>query len=153
MPYVSNFSYPLESIEAHTDCSPGRQHGAPLIAELRLPLAWVTYTTHPTSATETPESILKVHHSTPGQVERRFCGYCGTPLSFWRPSNDEEKNILYIPIAALLDESQKVLVEQVGTPELHFHWDSGAGWFQKLLEGSEVVKGGKFRGGIESDMV
>jgi len=53
----------------------------------------------------------------------------------------------------LSDESQKVLVEQVGAPELHFHWDSGAGWFQKLLVGSEAVKGGKFRGGVESEMV
>lgn len=130
-----------------------RQHASPLIPEVRLPITWTTYSTHPTSATETPESILKIHHSTPGVVERRFCGYCGTPMSYWSSATDEEKAILYIPIATLSDESQKVLVEQVGPPELHFHWGSGAGWFQKLLVGSEVVKGGKFQGGVESEMV
>ena len=74
-------------------------------------------------------------------------------MSYWSSASDEEKATLYIPIGTLSDESQKVLMEQVGAPELHFHWDAGSGWFQKLLVGSEVVKGGKFKGGVESGMV
>ncbi|KAF8417195.1 Mss4-like protein [Tirmania nivea] len=130
-----------------------RQHASPLVPVIRLPLAWTSYTMHPMSATETSESILKVYNSTPGVVERRFCGFCGTSMSYWSSASDEEKATLYIPIGALSDESQNILMEQVGKPELHFYWDSGAGWFQKLLAGSEVVKGGKFRSGVESEMI
>ena len=75
-------------------------------------------------------------------------------MQYWNSSSDEEKETLYMPLGTLSDEDQEAVVTEMGMkPIAHFHWDTGMKWFQKLAEGSQIVEGLKFRGGVESEMV
>ncbi|KAJ5925967.1 hypothetical protein N7454_007477 [Penicillium verhagenii] len=96
----------------------GRLHGTPLTAWLRVPLDW--YQSHTTSfyPDETHDSIRRIftpHHAP--QTRRIFCGFCGTPLSFWSEEPADESDFMSIAIGSLFGEDQRALEDLDLLPE------------------------------------
>src|SRR5205809_1048657 len=72
----------------------GHHHATPLVTPfLRIPLPWYTSYTFPLYPDEKTPTIRRAcaSHSPPFTL-RYFCGYCGTPLSYWRESPAREKD-------------------------------------------------------------
>ncbi|KAJ5551848.1 Glutathione-dependent formaldehyde-activating enzyme/centromere protein V [Penicillium sp. DV-2018c] len=87
-----------------------RLHGAPLAAWLRVPLEWYQSYTHSFFPDETHSSIRRSF--TPRHAphtQRVFCGYCGTPLTFWTEVPIEESNFMSVAIGSLLADDQRLL--------------------------------------------
>ncbi|KAJ5642159.1 hypothetical protein N7490_006159 [Penicillium lividum] len=87
-----------------------RFHGTPLTAWLRVPLDW--YQSHTTSfyPDETHDSIRRIftpRHAP--QTRRIFCGFCGTPLTFWTEEPADEADFMSIAIGSLTGEDQHAL--------------------------------------------
>ncbi|KAJ5912469.1 Glutathione-dependent formaldehyde-activating enzyme/centromere protein V [Penicillium tannophilum] len=95
-----------------------RFHGTPLSAWLRVPLDW--YQSHTTSfyPDETHEAIRRIftpHHAP--QTQRIFCGFCGTPLTFWTEEPAEEADFMSIAIGSLFGDDQHALEDLNLLPE------------------------------------
>ncbi|KAJ5131359.1 Glutathione-dependent formaldehyde-activating enzyme/centromere protein V [Penicillium bovifimosum] len=87
-----------------------RLHGTPLAAWLRVPLEWYQSYTQSFFPDETHSSIRRSfspHHAP--QTQRVFCGYCGTPLTFWTEVPSEESNFMSVAIGSLRAKDQRVL--------------------------------------------
>jgi hypothetical protein len=116
---------------------------------------------------ETHSSIRRVFtpRHTP-YTKRHFCGFCGTPLSFWTEQTKEQADFVCVSLNSLEDESiQKlgnmgilpsiqdsdeeerenqgaITAAQSGNREIR-----GQPWFEEILEGSELGKLRRRRGG------
>ncbi|CAG7937194.1 unnamed protein product [Penicillium nalgiovense] len=87
-----------------------RLHGTPLSAWLRVPLDWYQSHTQSFFPDESRSSIRRVHSPRHApQTQRVFCGYCGTPLSFWTEEPIEESNFMSVTIGSLLVDDQRAL--------------------------------------------
>ncbi|KAJ6078551.1 hypothetical protein N7467_008304 [Penicillium canescens] len=89
-----------------------RFHGTPLSAWLRVPLDWYESYTQSFFPDESHSSIRRrfsPRHAP--QTQRVFCGYCGTPLTFWTEEPREESNFMSITIGSLLAEDQRALAD------------------------------------------
>ncbi|KAJ5725224.1 Glutathione-dependent formaldehyde-activating enzyme/centromere protein V [Penicillium malachiteum] len=97
---------------------PGRFQGTPLTAWLRVPLDWYHSYTTSFFPDETHTSIRRTFtpHDAP-QTQRIFCGFCGTPLSFWTEEPEEEADYLAISIGSLLGADQHALEDLHLLPE------------------------------------
>ncbi|KAJ5970316.1 Glutathione-dependent formaldehyde-activating enzyme/centromere protein V [Penicillium vulpinum] len=87
-----------------------RLHGTPLSAWLRVPLGWYQSHTQSFFPDESHSSIRRIfspRHAP--QTQRVFCGYCGTPLTFWTEDPIEESNFMSVTIGSLLVEDQRAL--------------------------------------------
>ncbi|KAJ5816076.1 Glutathione-dependent formaldehyde-activating enzyme/centromere protein V [Penicillium robsamsonii] len=87
-----------------------RIHGTPLSAWLRVPLGWYQSHTQSFFPDESHTSIRRIfspRHAP--QTQRVFCGYCGTPLTFWTEDPIEESNFMSITIGSLLADDQRAL--------------------------------------------
>ncbi|KAJ5747070.1 uncharacterized protein N7511_008766 [Penicillium nucicola] len=87
-----------------------RFHGTPLSAWLRVPLDWYESYTQSFFPDESHSSIRRSfspRHAP--QTQRVFCGYCGTPLTFWTEEPREESDFMSIAIGSLLAEDQRAL--------------------------------------------
>ncbi|KAK4038473.1 hypothetical protein C8A01DRAFT_47932 [Parachaetomium inaequale] len=78
----------------------------PLPSYLRVPLQYYRTLTLPFHADETNAQIHRVyddhhpHHTT----KRHFCGFCGTPLSFWSETPRGEADFIRLALGSLLPE-------------------------------------------------
>ncbi|KAJ5491358.1 hypothetical protein N7539_002925 [Penicillium diatomitis] len=88
----------------------GRDSRQVLTSWLRVPLEW--YQSHTVSffPDETHTSIRRVFtpHNAP-QTRRIFCGFCGTPLTFWTEEPDDEADFMSVSIESLSREHQRAL--------------------------------------------
>lgn len=76
----------------------------PLAAFLRIPLAWYSSTTHAFFPDETHHMIRRVFESqspSQQQTKRQFCGFCGTPLTFWTERPQSEAGFIQLTLASL----------------------------------------------------
>ena len=102
---------------------------------------------------------------------RHFCGICGTPLSHWSEESDGESEFVCVNIGSLKNDSVELLEEegllssaegQVST--LDRFWQNrnkgavtdqqrevrGNPWFEEMIEGSELGRIKRQRGGESS---
>lgn len=87
-----------------------RTQAAPLTAWLRVPLAWFQSHTRSFFPDESHTSIRRTF--TPFHAphsKRNFCGFCGTPLTYWTEKPPEEAEYMSVTIGSLFGEDQSVL--------------------------------------------
>ncbi|KAJ6191339.1 hypothetical protein N7519_001360 [Penicillium mononematosum] len=124
-----------------------RFHGTPLSAWLRVPLDW--YQSHTLSffPDESHSSIRRVHSPRHApQTQRVFCGYCGTPLTFWTEEPIEESNFMSVTIGSLLVDDQRALDDlrllprdfDEEAPPCGAVERGGIPWFEEMVEGSRL---------------
>ncbi|KAF8251142.1 hypothetical protein K440DRAFT_638379 [Wilcoxina mikolae CBS 423.85] len=83
---------------------------------------------------------LKTYVSSEGDVERQFCGQCGTALTFYQKSRAKRVECIDVTIASLSEEDLKRLDTLGLTPTgIHVWWGSGIGWYKQecLLDAKE----------------
>ncbi|KAK3356961.1 hypothetical protein B0T25DRAFT_566288 [Lasiosphaeria hispida] len=133
---------------------------SPLSAYLRVPLAYVRSTTRPFFPDETNAMIHRVYTS-PHETHsmRHFCGFCGTPLSYWSEEPRSEANFIQLTLGSLEPEDLADLEELGclpgsggGSEEVSDQEEEGEGkkagkgqetvgavpWFDTLMEGSRL---------------
>ncbi|OTB07113.1 hypothetical protein M426DRAFT_20169 [Hypoxylon sp. CI-4A] len=90
----------------------------PLSAFLRVPLSWYHSRIFPFFPDESRASIRRVY-SQPGEQNaiRQFCGFCGTPLSFWSEQPRSEADYIQLTLGSLLTEDLHDLEELGLLPE------------------------------------
>lgn len=137
----------------------GKSQAAPLTSWLRIPLSW--YASHTISffPDETHASIRRTYTS-PSQPtsKRHFCGFCGTPLSFWTESPSSEASFIsltlgsltsddlrdleelgLLPEEALADaENDRQTIEEIVPRSGGVDETEGLPWFEKMVEGSRL---------------
>ncbi|GFF46743.1 hypothetical protein IFM61606_02661 [Aspergillus udagawae] len=87
-----------------------KSYGSPLTAWLRVPLSWYQSHTESYFPDETHATIRRVftpHHAP--HTQRIFCGYCGTPLTYWSEIPREEADYMSVTIGSLYGEAQRML--------------------------------------------
>lgn len=88
----------------------GRFHGTPLTAWLRVPLDWYQSHTRSYFPDETHRMIRRTftpHHAP--HTQRKFCGFCGTPLTFWSESPRGEADFMSVTVGSLSGDDQRTL--------------------------------------------
>ncbi|KAL1899495.1 hypothetical protein Sste5346_002894 [Sporothrix stenoceras] len=87
---------------------------SPLPTYLRVPLAWYHSTAQPFFPDETHSMIHRSYehpgHTTSG-TRRHFCGFCGTPLSFWSETPPSEADYIRLALGSLSTEDLDELDE------------------------------------------
>lgn len=79
---------------------------SPLAAFLRVPLDWYHSTTFAFFPDETSAMIRKVYISPrKGHSMRHFCGFCGTPLSYWSEQPRSEADFIQVALGSLCSEN------------------------------------------------
>ncbi|KAG6025268.1 hypothetical protein E4U41_001578 [Claviceps citrina] len=77
--------------------------GSPLAAYIRVPLAWLHSTTFAFFDDETHSMIRRVYtHPSQEHTKRNFCGFCGTPLSYWSEDPRSEADYIHLTLGSLL---------------------------------------------------
>ena len=143
---------------------------------LRVPLTRLISTTYAYYPDETHGAIRRVF--TPNhapQTKRHFCGFCGTPLSYWSEESPEEAEWICVNLSSLKSDSLEWL-EDTGflsdagkdheeKPEAvgeeprdsrevaasgHGREVRGTPWFEEMIEGSELGRIKRMRGGESS---
>ncbi|KAL9098660.1 MAG: hypothetical protein Q9163_005722 [Psora crenata] len=137
---------------------------------LRVPLTAIRSTTYAFYPDESHSSIRRVF--TPSHAphtKRHFCGFCGTPLSYWSEEIPEEAEFVRVNMGSLKSESVEML-QDAGLLEPSFD-DSenketrdastslakrtlreirGNPWFEEMIEGSDLGRIKRIRGGRTS---
>jgi len=140
-----------------------RSQGSPLSAWLRVPLSWYHSTTYAYFDDETHSAIRRVYTSPREQhAKRHFCGFCGTPLSYWSESPPSEAEYISLTLGSLTGEDLRDLEElgllpkealgdieeseiaETVTPQTENSLISqargGLPWFETMIEGSKLGK-------------
>ncbi|KAL6237805.1 hypothetical protein BDW75DRAFT_61731 [Aspergillus navahoensis] len=87
-----------------------KSYGTPLTAWLRVPLNWYESHTQSFFPDETHGSIRRVftpHHAP--HTQRVFCGFCGSPLTYWSDQPREEADYMSVTIGSLYGDDQRIL--------------------------------------------
>ncbi|KAL2201552.1 hypothetical protein P885DRAFT_73892 [Corynascus similis CBS 632.67] len=94
-----------KTIQVLFDSNPSHRStlATPLPAYLRVPLQYYRTLTLPYHEDETNGQIRRVYHP-PGEPHamRHFCGFCGTPLSYWSESPPSEADFIRLTLGSLL---------------------------------------------------
>ncbi|KAH6888573.1 hypothetical protein B0T10DRAFT_56379 [Thelonectria olida] len=90
----------------------------PLAAYIRVPLSWYHSTTFAFFPDETHSLIRRVYtHPSQDHSKRNFCGYCGTPLSYWCEDPPSEAAYINLTLGSLLREDLRDLEDMGLIPE------------------------------------
>ena len=144
-----------------TVATPGRSQATPLSAWLRVPLEWHRSSTHAFQDDETHHSIRRCYTSPHEQhAKRHFCGFCGTPLSYWTESPASEADFISLTLGTLSGDKLRDLedlgllpreatAEIIGADKDHANVkagdegrnqevrrNQGLPWFDSMVEGS-----------------
>ncbi|KAM0253868.1 hypothetical protein ACHAQJ_007096 [Trichoderma viride] len=133
----------------------------PLAAYIRVPLSWYHSTTYAFFPDETHTMIRRVYtHPSQDYSKRHFCGFCGTPLSYWSEEPRSEADFINLTLGSLLREDIRDL-EDIGlipedsdegpsaaseaapatpTKRTALQQSFGVPWFDGLIEGSRLGK-------------
>jgi hypothetical protein len=78
---------------------------SPLSAFIRIPLTWYHSEVFPFFADE-GRSTIRRSFVQPNEryAQRSFCGYCGTPLSYWSEQPPSEAEYIQLTLGSLLNE-------------------------------------------------
>jgi len=143
-----------------------RAHASPLSAWLRVPLSWYHSTTYAFFDDETHSTIRRVYTSPEEQHSKRhFCGFCGTPLSYWSESPPSEAEYISLTLGSLTASDLRDLEElgllpdgstadvdtqtsEAAVPGTNISEYEGLPWFETMIEGSNLgrVKRSKGKG-------
>lgn len=142
---------------------------------IRIPLSHLHSTTYALYPDETHSAIRRVftpYHAP--HTKRHFCGFCGTPLSSWSEETPEEAEWIAVNLSSLRNESVERLqeagflavpeeasteAEAVNEPSQQSpvvpqqgsgRQVRGVPWFEELVEGSELGRIKRRRGGQTS---
>ncbi|KAJ8126126.1 hypothetical protein O1611_g7511 [Lasiodiplodia mahajangana] len=132
---------------------------SPLSAFIRVPLLWYHSEVFPFYSDETRSTIRRLYcHPTESHAQRSFCGYCGTPLSYWSEQPPSEAEYIQLTLGSLFtqdlhslqdlgllpDETEQDEMEVVPTTgtessrELISHETTSIPWFNDLISGSRL---------------
>ncbi|KAG6007818.1 hypothetical protein E4U21_005538 [Claviceps maximensis] len=90
----------------------------PLAAYIRVPLTWLHSTTFAFFDDETHAMIRRVYtHPSQQHAKRNFCGFCGTPLSYWSENPRSEADYIHLTLGSLLREDLQDLEDLGLIPE------------------------------------
>ncbi|PNY24088.1 Uncharacterized protein TCAP_05973, partial [Tolypocladium capitatum] len=90
----------------------------PLAAYIRVPLAWYHSTTFAFFPDETHSMIRRVYtHPSQRHSKRHFCGFCGTPLSYWSEHPMTEADYINLTLGSLLREDLRDLEDMGLIPD------------------------------------
>ncbi|KAL4893770.1 hypothetical protein BDV59DRAFT_177117 [Aspergillus ambiguus] len=95
-----------------------RFHGTPLTAWLRVPLTWYQSHTQSFFPDETHGTIRRIfspNHAP--HTQRVFCGFCGTPLSYWSEDPRDEADYMSVTVGSLDGNDQRLLEDLDLLPE------------------------------------
>lgn len=143
------------------------------VLSLRVPLSRLQSTTYAFYPDETHGAIRRVF--TPRNAphtKRHFCGFCGTQLTYWSEETREEADWICVSIGSLKSESLEKLEDagllagaeenekvetsdgndgEKGTMKRKLNREStGTPWFEEMIQGSELGKIKRRRGGQSS---
>ncbi|KAI8634940.1 hypothetical protein F5Y19DRAFT_131064 [Xylariaceae sp. FL1651] len=132
---------------------------SPLSAFIRVPLTWYHSRVFPFFPDEIPSTIKRVYaHPTEQHTRRNFCGYCGTPLSYWSEQPPSEADFIRLTLGSLLTEDLHGLQELDLLPDYTEHGEmkvepttmpqpgreligretTSIPWFETLISGSHL---------------
>lgn len=127
-----------------------------------MPLPWVQSTTFAFLPDETHSAIRRVYtHPSQQHSKRQFCGYCGTPLSYWSEEPEVEAGYISLTLGSLLREDLRDLEDmglipdqsdEEGSPgttsseSTALRQSHSVPWFDALVEGSQLGKLGRKHG-------
>ena len=146
---------------------------------LRVPLSNIHSTTYAFYPDETHKSIRRVFTPQYAPTTKRhFCGFCGTPLSNWSEESSEEAEWVYVNLSSLRRDSMEKLEDagfllavsdesensaenenpQSVAARTNSRTNVGEGretsggtpWFEEMIEGSELGRIKRRRGGGRS---
>ncbi|OAA33011.1 hypothetical protein AAL_00476 [Moelleriella libera RCEF 2490] len=144
----------------------------PLAAYIRVPLAWLHSTTFAFFEDETHAMIRRVYtHPSQEHTKRNFCGFCGTPLSYWSEQPRSEAEYINLTLGSLLQEDLQDLEDVglipeenesdldetqqqvVGVPDrgTALRQSFGVPWFDGLVEGTRLGRMRRTHGIKRSD--
>ncbi|KAI9051607.1 hypothetical protein LZ554_004651 [Drepanopeziza brunnea f. sp. 'monogermtubi'] len=140
-----------------------KSHATPLSAWLKVPLSWYQSTTQAFMTDESHAAIRRTYTSpSERDCQRHFCGFCGTPLSFWSESPPTEapyisltlgslasgdlrdlEDLGLLPAEALEDtEVDQGKIEKAatlaGSSALSGQGNEGLPWFETMVKGSRL---------------
>ncbi|KAB8297121.1 hypothetical protein EYC80_002506 [Monilinia laxa] len=139
-----------------------RSQAAPLSAWLRVPLAWYHSTTYAFFEDES-HNIIRRSYTPPSEqhAKRHFCGFCGTPLSYWTEEPAAHADYISLTLGSLASSDLRDLEElgllpkealedahndkqTIETIIPHNENDDegkqGIPWFETMVEGSRLGK-------------
>lgn len=97
---------------------PGVAQANPLAAHIRVPLTWYHSATFAFFPDETASAIRRLYESPfEGHARRHFCGFCGTPLTYWSDSVRGEADYIQITLGSLSREDLGDLEDMGLIPE------------------------------------
>ncbi|KAI1818810.1 hypothetical protein GGS20DRAFT_5875 [Poronia punctata] len=133
---------------------------SPLSAFIRIPLTWYRSEIFPFFDDEARSNIRRSYASaTERHAQRSFCGYCGTPLSYWSEQPPSEAEYIRLTLGSLLTEDLYNLQDLGLLPEDNEEEDNmdivppstqqpgresvgrritGIPWFEHLISGSRL---------------
>jgi hypothetical protein len=83
-----------------------------------VPLAWYHSTTYAFFDDETHTNIRRVYtNPRESDAKRHFCGFCGTPLSYWSESPPSEADFISLTLGSLVGDDLRDLDELGLLPE------------------------------------
>lgn len=128
-----------------------------------MPLSWYQSTTIAFFDDETHSAIRRTYTSPQEESSKRhFCGFCGTPLSYWSESPPSEADYISLTLGSLVGsdlrdledlgllpkeatenaEIDKEKIENVvphaGSNHLNGDANEGLPWFETILKGSKL---------------
>lgn len=90
----------------------GVSSATPLSAFLRVPLDWYASQTYCFFPDESNASIRRFYsHPSEQYALRQFCGYCGTPMSYWSEEPRSEADYIQLTLGSLLTRDLNDLEE------------------------------------------
>lgn len=75
----------------------------PLAAFLRVPLDWYHTRLFPRHADET-EHMIRRRYMHGSDAQRIFCGFCGTPVTYWSPEGPRDSDYINVTLGSLDNE-------------------------------------------------
>ncbi|KAL8370474.1 hypothetical protein RB595_000716 [Gaeumannomyces hyphopodioides] len=78
---------------------------SPISAFLRVPLSWYRSSTRAFFPDEASSAIRRTYtHPSQQHAKRGFCGFCGTPLSYWSEDPPAEADFIRLTLGSLCSE-------------------------------------------------
>ncbi|KAI1501292.1 hypothetical protein F5X99DRAFT_208306 [Biscogniauxia marginata] len=101
-----------------SDASHRIASAAPLSAFIRVPLSWYHSRTFAFFPDESTSTIRRVYsHPAEQYARRNFCGFCGTPLSYWTEQPRSEAEYIQLTLGSLLTDDLHGLEEMGLIPD------------------------------------
>ncbi|KAH0443305.1 aldo/keto reductase [Colletotrichum camelliae] len=138
----------------HTDARHRVPLATPLAAMIKVPISWYHSSTHALFPDEAHSAIRRVFETPSSNPSKRyFCGFCGTPLSYWTERPHTEADYIHLTLASLCGEDLRDL-EDLGlipgleeterqpviptTTTVIGRETRGVPWFESMIDGTRL---------------